>query len=127
MRKKDNMSAAFSILHIDSLRVLVKIGVEELERSTSQEIFFSIVIYYNQIISGAISDKISDTMCYDKICQQIKHIASTKEFCLLEHLVWNVFARLKSLYPEMQSLKVTAHKMPAILDLMGGVHFTIED
>lgn len=116
----------FSILHIDSLKVLVKIGVEESERSIPQEILFSVFISYNPVTAGAISDNILDTICYDKICQEIKYIAQAKEFNLLEHLVWCVFESLKDLCTDIKSLRVTAHKKPAILDLTKGVSFTIE-
>ena len=117
-----------SILKIKSLSLPVCIGQSKKERLKVQDIHFHINIGFHQTPKSEITDKLENTVCYDKICDTLKTLTSQKTFALIEKLAHDALKEIRKLVPDTASVSVCVHKIhPPIKNLQGGVSYVCGD
>lgn len=118
----------YSLLEIKSLILPVHIGISPEEREEAQEIAFHIKVGFTQALKDEQTDKLENSVCYFKVCEQIKKITQENTFFLIEKLAFSVLTELKTLLPSDVKVRVSVHKIkPPIPSLKGGVSYTCGD
>ena len=118
----------YSFLEIKSLILPVHIGRTEEERQEPQDIAFHITVGFTKALSDERTDTLEQSVCYFKICEQIRVLASRNKFSLIEKLGFDTLAALKALLPSGVRVRVCVHKMhPPVSHLEGGVSYTCGD
>jgi 7,8-dihydroneopterin aldolase/epimerase/oxygenase len=117
-----------SALTLNDLRLPVHLGCSVEERKNSQMVRFEVRLRFDRLPQGCLNDQLKDTVCYAKICDQIRNVCQRSEYQLIEKLAWDSFASLKEIIPLQTQLwlKVTKEK-PPVSDLEGGASFSIGD
>ncbi len=111
-----------SILHIQKLKLKVKIGVTEKERSVPQILVIDIEIIFKSLPKLAITDDIKNGYCYNEIIQLIQKFAISQEFKLIEHFAFELHKLLKTKLLSVDfNIKIT--KKPKIKGFDGLVSF----
>jgi dihydroneopterin aldolase len=117
-----------SKLHIRKLRLMVHLGCTAAERSKVQPVDVDFIFKFEGIPTGAISDQILETICYDEISKLMKKIILDKEFNLVEKLGYDLFHGVKSQIPTKTLCWIQVTKLsPPVDDLLGGVSFSFGD
>lgn len=112
-----------SRLSLKDFIVNVHLGVTNEERKTSQPVSISVEVDYVELPKGCFTDKIEEADDYDLISQKIKTLALAKEYCLIEHLAFEIF---NSLQLDLKNMKLSVHKVNVpIENLKGGSVFEI--
>ncbi len=117
-----------SILEIKQLRLKMAIGVTDEERSKMQDVEFNITINFESTPLGCKSDKITDTLCYDNLTQEIKTFCLNNKFHLIEHLSFELYNHIKAhhLYSK-DKLALQVCKFAPVEEIKGQCCFTIKD
>lgn len=114
-------------LHLNELRLQVKLGCGAEERQNPQFVRFDIQIRFQAIPEGCFTDRIEDTLCYAKISEILKDLCD-REYQLIEHLGMEAFSKLVDQTPANSYLKLCLTKeRPPIEGLEGGASFTLEN
>ena len=119
-----------SLLEIKSLVLPVYIGRTKEERDKAQDIAFHITIGFTQALKDEKTDKIENSVCYSRICEQIQQLISQKQFFLIEKLAFDTFTIVKKLLPAPNKtrIRVCVQKVhPPVAHLKGGVSYTYGD
>ena len=111
-----------SELEITDLKLYVNIGLFEFERKNKQVINVDISMKFKEILAACIDDKISNTICYDNLIEEINIFLENKEFSLLEHFCYIIFEfvlnKIESKFSkELFKLKIKTTKYPNINNL----------
>ena len=118
----------YSLLEVKSLILPVHIGLSLEERQAAQDIAFHITVGFTQALKDEQTDKLENSVCYFKICEQIKTLTRENTFSLIEKLAFRTLTELKTLLPSDVKMRVCVHKVkPPIPDLKGGVSYTCGD
>lgn len=118
----------YSLLEIKSLVLPVHIGLSPEERQEVQDIAFHITMGFTQAPKDEQTDKLENSVCYFKVCEQIKKLTQENTFFLIEKLGFCVLTELKKLLPSDVRVRVCVHKIkPPIPYLKGGVSYTCGD
>lgn len=110
-----------SELILKELTVPVHLGITKLEQKKAQLVSLNISITHPMIPLGCHSDNIEDTICYDKLCQNLTSVCQCKAYNLIEHLcheAWLFTAKyVKDKINSSFALKVDIGKTPPIENL----------
>ena len=121
-------NSTFHSLFISDLRLFVKLGCEEVERRTPQEVRLSIEFRFSSVPKATQTDEIGDTVCYAKVSQAIKNYCEGKEFKLIEKLALDLVFVTKDVIGNDMAMALTVHKIkPPIENLIGGTQYRIAD
>ncbi len=116
------------VLKINNLSLQVKIGLPEQERQNFQEISINLQVIWENCQKNFQQDSLEESICYDKICQEIKHFCENKSFKTIEFLTNALYILLKKNLPSQAKLSIEVTKTnPPIAGLKGGASFSIED
>jgi len=117
-----------SSLEIISLTLQLHLGVTNEERATPQSIEFDIKISFDNLPDACSSDKIHETICYEKISESLESYLADKHFHLIEHLCHEVYQYIKnSFLSSKDKLNVKVSKKPPIDNIKGKCFFCIEN
>jgi len=108
------------VFHIKQLVIPLHLGVTPKERANLQEISIDLKLYLKALPKGMVTDDISDTICYDKICTQITSAIEKKEFKLIES-VSQVVIKLLIELDCFSNIQIFINKKPKIKGLHGFV------
>lgn len=113
---------------IKKLAVNVKLGVSDLERSTSQEVLIDVELIFPETLKGCFSDELTDTICYKDLSEEITNFCEAREFKLVECLAHEIIMFLKNYISTKLSakkIKVIIYKKPPIQNLKNYVSFKL--
>jgi FolB domain-containing protein len=79
-----------AVLALDRLHLKLYLGVSDAERRVPQSVHIYLKIFFKQLPSSCLNDKLDDTICYDKLVQEIKAFCNNREFKLLEFLCFQL-------------------------------------
>lgn len=99
-----------SILFINDLCVNARIGVSEKERKQKQPLLVTIEVEH-ETDYGHFKDSLDSTIDYGSIRNEIKNIARTSEFKLIESFALKIARFIKENY-RVRSVSVTVKKFP---------------
>ena len=122
MEQKKNHSS----LSLQGLSIPVNLGCSDEERKIKQTIILDIVLYFKVIPQACHTDILNDTICYDKLVKEICDFCKSKDYCLIEHLGYEVYKLLKNKLSEEMDVKLSITKCNPSLNLKQSV-FTIGD
>lgn len=99
---------------INDLLIKAPIGVYDFEKGILQELYISVVLYTDLSIS-AKSDRLEDTIDYDKVEALIKKVSTNTHTELLEALAYKL---IKALFKELScdKIKIRIQKPVAVKD-----------
>lgn len=117
----------FSSITLHKLKLNVHLGWPDTERASAQIITVEVMIQFPSLLAGCLSDQLTDTYCYDQLTSLIKETASKKAYRLVEHLGHEIYQAIKRYVKDTAKIKIIISKHPAIVDLMGGVTFSLGD
>ena len=119
---------AHSLLEIHCFQLALKIGLNKKERLKPQKIAFDLTIYFLKPPKVYKTKKITETICYDRICNHIQNLTKGKVFFLMENMCDHVWKNIKKTLPKYCRLKLTVTKLnPPIPQLKKGASYTIND
>ena len=119
-----------SLLEIKSLILPVYIGRTKKERDKAQDIAFHITIGFTKALKDEETDKMENSVCYSKVCEQIKQLTLKNKFSLIEKLAFETLITVKKLLSSQKKtrVRVCVHKIhPPVANLEGGVSYTCGD
>ena len=119
-----------SLLEIKSLILPVHIGRTKKERNKVQDISFYITVGFTEALKDEETDKMENSICYSKVCEEIKQLTIKNKFSLIEKLASETLTTVKKLLPSPQKaqVRVCIHKIhPPVTNLEGGVFYTCGD
>ncbi|AIL65254.1 Dihydroneopterin aldolase [Rickettsiales bacterium Ac37b] len=122
-------SAIGPILSFDKLSIKVNLGVSDIERKISQEIYLSLKLIFITPPKGCFSDNIEDTICYNQLANVIKEFCENREFKLIEYLTYQLYQSIKD-FINNSNVKIwlKLDKYPGVIkDLLGATSFTYHD
>ncbi len=116
-------------LFVQDLRLWIHLGHSMEEKFNLQLVSISVDFIFKSPPLGFITDRLEDTICYLEVVQNIKSLAKSKQFNLIEHFTHDVYITISKLVMQkkhiISSIKVITHKVvPPIPDVHGGVVFT---
>lgn len=113
------------LLTLNNLIQDVHLGCGAAERAHSQKVGFDLQIEFKELPPGAQTDRLEDTICYERLSGIINNVCKS-EYHLLEKLAWKTFNELQKNLPPDVSLGLKAHKIkPPIPQLQGGTSFIL--
>ena len=129
MTSNPQAAQVYSSLSLSGLKIPVKIGWTETERSTDQLIRFDIRFRFPEIPPGCRTDQLKDTICYFELSQKIRQICHQTEYLLIEKLAFQILDSLKKTIPLPVQMQITVTKeQPADMErIEGGASFSIGD
>jgi FolB domain-containing protein len=113
------------ILH--ELEIFVFLGAQLPERKHQQRISVDIHIEFVKPPTACTTDLLSDTFCYDSLNQTIQNHIMSKEFLLLEHLTYDIYACVKTFLSKDNKITIKVTKFPDIFLRSKGVSFWYGD
>ncbi len=117
-----------SVLEINELVLPVRLGRDRREREKPQEVAFHIVLGFTKALNDERSDRLENSVCYSKICAQIKKLTEQNSFSLIEKLAFETLTSLKAELPAGVLVRARVHKIhPPVPNLKGGVVYTCGD
>jgi dihydroneopterin aldolase len=117
----------FSQLYIQSLELNLHLGWSDKERGQAQTVFLDLNIHFPAPPIAANTDDLNDTICYDKLIENIREKILPKQYRLIEHLSADIYAVAKKILPRDYKIIVRLSKQPSISGLKGGVSFLYGD
>lgn len=99
-----------SVLKVEHLALQIHLGWGEEERKNLQRVLVNIEFYFQELPKAALSDDLTDTICYAEIEQVILREVNQQSFKLLEHLGYRCSELVKNAVPHGQSFKLSVTK-----------------
>ena len=122
------MSDPSSLLRLDNLRLMVHLGCTAQERNDLQPVDINIWLKFAKSPKACTSDSLVDTICYDKLSQNLKATVRNKNFCLIEHLTQVLYDEVKSQVGSIAQIRLRVQKIRTpVCDLRGPVSFILAD
>lgn len=112
-----------SKLTLEHLQLMVHLGVTVAERTKPQQVTLNITIKFPEL---PLTDKLEDTICYDKLATAIKEFCHGKEFNLIEYMAKQLYNFIKTQISAKHKLQLSLTKTPPIANLDRSI-FTISD
>lgn len=110
------------ILEINRFMVKVHLGCKASERLHPQAVAVSLKLIFENGVQALVTDRLSDTICYQELCRKIKKVAEAKEYDTVEHLAFQIGGALRPSLPPSVGAELCVHKLkPPIADLAEGV------
>jgi len=94
---------------IENLSVNCIIGILSQERATPQQLLIDVVLETDFAASTA-SDHVNDTVNYAQVSDEVRELAVTQQFQLVETFVAKACLQILSGYPQVATVTVTARK-----------------
>lgn len=116
-------STPLSKLTLEHLQLMVHLGVTAAERAKPQQVILDITIKFPKL---PLTDKLEDTICYDKLATAIKEFCHDKEFNLIEYMAKQLYDFIKTQISAQHKLQLSLTKTPPIANLDRSI-FTISD
>ncbi len=114
-------------LKIRDFALTVNLGCTAPERATKQEVRIGVDLWFDHEPKAVQSDKLSETICYEQLCLQLKNSVTKQSFHTIEHVYSCVRNELELRMPQGSQYRVSIHKVsPPIEGLCGGVKFEDE-
>lgn len=115
------------VLSVGPYEAEVFIGCLESEHRAPQKVSFSLSIGFPSEPKACTTDRIEDAVSYDTLCKELRRVAESKKFHLIEHLAKECVSALTPFVPSGGWLHLTVHKLtPPIAHLKGGARFEIK-
>lgn len=115
-------------LRIEGFSVQVHLGCEPEERQQSQEVRVSVELRFPQILQGAYTDELADTICYADVCEAIRKVATLGSYKLIERLGLQCLLAVRQLCAADVQIALEIHKVrPPVADLQGGSVYRLGD
>lgn len=103
-----------SHIHLHQLELQIYLGAFEEERKTSQRIWVDIDIHFQNPPTACLTDKITDTFCYDSLTQIIAKQITPRVFHLIEHVAHEIYHLIKKSSAEPIEVLVKVTKKPLL-------------
>jgi len=117
-----------AILALDRLHLMLSLGVTEEERKVPQSVHLYLRVFFPTLPPSCLNDKLDDTICYDKIVQQVQEYCRNKEFRLLEYVCFQLHTHLRSsIDPSIKLWLKIVKCNPPIKDMEGPTSFSYGD
>jgi 7,8-dihydroneopterin aldolase/epimerase/oxygenase len=117
-----------SILSINEISILARIGCLKEERAQPQSVRVKVVMAFAKEPLALTSDEIDDTVCYGKVTEDIVAACTAREFNLVEHMAQVIYDVVKKrLPPQCKALVHVTKVQPPVNEITGGVTFTFGD
>lgn len=129
MVNKDSATptAYTSCLRVDRIRLAVRLGVGEEERSQPQDVEVDIVYYFPELTEASLRDG-ADFVCYDKLSYALRDMCEGREFKLIEYLALQMFAIARKAAPQEVKISLKLHKCRILVPfVLGGSSFAYTD
>ena len=117
----------FASMTLQGLKLNVFLGWPQQERQQEQSVTLDVMISFIRPPVACLTDQLSDTCCYDTLTEEIKQVAATQKFRLLEHLGHCLYQTIKDYLTVESTVSINITKKPDITDLTGGVTFSYGD
>jgi len=104
-------------LKLKQFKVKIKFGVSAAERETPQEVIIDLAIRFSRLLPGCKTDKIDDTLCYDKLTRRINEFCHEQPFHLIEYLGFQLFKFLKREFFAETDIKLQIKKQQPLDNL----------
>ena len=119
-----------SILSILDYALFPRLGVGDHERAHPQKVLVSIRIHFSKLPDATCTDRIEDTLCYEKMTSLMTSIAASREFKTIESMAMElsrvVIESLDSSPQDWSSVWLKVHKVNVpIRHLEGGTAFEL--
>lgn len=114
-------------LLIQDYRMMVRLGCEAWERELPQEVRVTLEFSFSEAPLAEVSDELKETLCYAKICEELRQAALNVSFKTVERLGAHLADQLGPHIGLPCSLKLSIHKVkPPVSNLLNGVTYRIE-
>lgn len=98
-----------NIIKVDGLKLFVYLGWTLIERQQLQTVVLTIQISPREKVNATTTDNLADTICYEAI-EKALITFNNQTFCLLEHLTYCCYQKIKHLLPAQTGLHLTITK-----------------
>lgn len=99
-------------LRLKDLELRVHLGCSREEQALPQQVKVEVGLRFRQPPTACESDRIEDTICYEKISSRLTEVAASKTFHLIEHLAQSLYLSLKEeLSEENFRIRIRLHKL----------------
>lgn len=116
-----------ALMEILELRTRVNLGIGARERAAPQDVDFDIALDFPAPPKACATDRIGDTVNYDRVCRTARATAEARHYRTVEALTECVLEAVCTVVQGRAGVRVTAHKLePPVAGLRGGVRFTLD-
>lgn len=112
---------------LNGLVLSVLLGWTGQERARTQEVVADVTLLFRERPAACQTDRLEDTVCYDRLVTHLRESISGKKFRLLEHLAAELWQLAKKTLPPGADLTLRVTKRPSIPGLLGGVSCTCSE
>lgn len=106
---KDN---TYSHLQIKEILLSVFIGVTKEEQLKVSDLTVDIIIRFKEMPQACLSDQLEDSVCYQKLTDDLKDFCTDKRFGVIEYFGYQLYEFIKSKLPEYCELWLAVTKKP---------------
>src|SRR5688500_12209968 len=105
-------------LEIRDLCLGVRLGCSPDERSKPQEVKVSVRLEFSELPPACNTDHLDGTVCYGKLCERMRKIATTREFQTIEFLCSELAKAISPIVGTRAKGTLSVHKVkPPVDDL----------
>jgi len=119
------IDASSSVLRLNRLRISVRLGWTQHERSEPQLVEVDLALRFADRPGACRTDDITGTVNYAQLADQVRATGTSGEFRLIERLTAVLHEDLSALVPEGCRLAVRVSKDPRLDGVTGGASFAI--
>lgn len=117
----------FHQLSVEGIEVQSHIGCSEDERADPQELRLDVYIRFPAFPKAAVSDSLSETVCYTEITRIIVDYFQNHQMQLIETAAYECYSRLKTLDPDTQWCIRLNKVRPPVPAIKSGTQFICGD
>ncbi len=115
-------------LRIQALHLKLRLGWDAAERQLPQLVQVTLAFRFAEPPNACQSDELAETICYDRLTQQLRAMIAEREFRLLEHFSAWLYQVLTPLLPQGVLIRIVATKpYPPVTEIKQGVTFEYGD
>ncbi len=114
------------VLRLHNLKLPVRLGCSEEERSKPQWVEWSVECTWDSQPLACTSDRLQDAICYDQLSRRLAAVSEQKDYHLIEHLAVSGVEALLPLLSSVSEVCLRVHKLaPPIAYENKGTSFEI--
>jgi dihydroneopterin aldolase len=118
----------YHVLKLKDLTLWIHLGCLSGEQEIPQEVRVNLEFRFLQLPSGAVSDKLEETICYGNIATLVQEHCEKKSYYLIERLGFEIYEICKQAISIKADLSVSVHKVNApVKQLLGGALYQCGD
>ncbi|MDR3490415.1 MAG: dihydroneopterin aldolase [Gammaproteobacteria bacterium] len=125
--KKLKVMGIYSGITLKGLDLSLFLGWPEQERAQTQKVLIDIHLNFTTPPEACVTDNLDETYCYDKLVRLLKEKLLTRHFHLIEHLGYEIYQIIHTLFSADTRINIRITKHPKIENLNGGVSFFYGD